>query len=153
MDQRRKRRPTATPLVGADRYATSVAVAKQFFAAPTTAGLANGQTFPDALAGDVDNGHLGAPMLLVGSTALPASVRAYLSGTATIKSLNVYGGTTAVANSRHECGDGRYLGEHVGQRSNPVERLHYPVCQGRLRQPAETIARRVRVEHDRLQLA
>jgi streptogramin lyase/putative cell wall-binding protein len=94
-----KAAPAATPLVGADRYATSVAVAKQFFAAPVTAGLANGQTFPDALAGDVDNGHLGAPMLLVGSTALPAVVRAYLSGTATIKSLNVYGGTTAVANA------------------------------------------------------
>ena len=91
--------PTAVPLVGADRYATSVAVAKQFFTAPTTAGLANGQTFPDALAGDVENGHLGAPMLLVGSTTLPASVQAYLSGTATIKSLNVYGGTNAVAES------------------------------------------------------
>jgi streptogramin lyase/putative cell wall-binding protein len=91
--------PTATPLVGADRYATSVAVAKQFFTAPTKAGLANGQTFPDALAGDVENGRLGAPMLLVGSTTLPATVRAYLSGTASIKSLNVYGGTTAVADS------------------------------------------------------
>jgi streptogramin lyase len=91
--------PTAAPLVGTDRFATSVSVAKQFFAAPTKAGLANGLTFPDALAGDVDNGHLGAPMLLVGPTALPASVRAYLSGTATIKSLNVYGGTTAIADS------------------------------------------------------
>jgi streptogramin lyase/putative cell wall-binding protein len=91
--------PTATPLVGADRYATSVAVARQFFAAPTKAGLANGLTFPDALAGDVENGRLGAPMLLVGSTALPASVRAYLSGTATIQSLNIYGGTTAVDNA------------------------------------------------------
>jgi streptogramin lyase/putative cell wall-binding protein len=91
--------PNATPLVGADRFATSVAVAKQFFTAPTTAGLANGQTFPDALAGDVENGHLGAPMLLVGPTTLPASVRAYLSGAATIKSLNVYGGTAAIADS------------------------------------------------------
>jgi streptogramin lyase len=91
--------PTAAPLVGADRFATSVAVANQFFTAPVKAGLANGLTFPDALAGDVENGHLGAPMLLVGSTTLPASVRAYLSGAGTIKSLNVYGGTTAVANA------------------------------------------------------
>jgi streptogramin lyase/putative cell wall-binding protein len=94
-----KAAPAATPVVGADRYATSVAVAKQFFAAPITAGLANGQAFPDALAGDVENGHLGAPMLLVGPIALPASVHAYLSGAATIRSLNVYGGTAAVANS------------------------------------------------------
>jgi streptogramin lyase/putative cell wall-binding protein len=91
--------PTATPLVGADRFATSVAVAKQFFTAPVKAGLANGQTFPDALAGDVENGRLGAPMLLVGPTTLPTSVRTYLSGTPTIKSLNVYGGTNAVADS------------------------------------------------------
>jgi streptogramin lyase len=91
--------PTATPLVGADRFATSVAVAKQFFTAPAKAGLANGLTFPDALAGDVENGHLGAPMLLVGPTTLPASVRAYLSATSTIDSLNIYGGTTAVANA------------------------------------------------------
>ena len=91
--------PTATRIVGADRFATSVAVAKQFFTAPTKAGLANGQTFPDALAGDVENGRLGAPMLLVGSTTLPASVRAYLSGAATITSLNVYGGTSAVADT------------------------------------------------------
>ncbi len=88
--------PTATPLVGADRFATSVAAAKQFFAAPVKAGLANGLTFPDALAGDVENGQLGAPMLLVGSTDLPASVRAYLTATPTIASLNVYGGTTAI---------------------------------------------------------
>ena len=90
---------TAVPLVGADRFATSVAVAKKFFTAPVKAGLANGLTFPDALAGDVENGRLGAPMLLVGSTTLPAAVQAYLSGTPSIKSLNLYGGTNAVANS------------------------------------------------------
>jgi hypothetical protein len=38
-------------------------------------------------------------MLLVGSTTLPASVRTYLSATPTIDSLNVYGGTTAIANA------------------------------------------------------
>ena len=40
-----------------------------------------------------------ADVCFISSTDLPASYQAYLSGTATIKSLNVYGGPTAVADS------------------------------------------------------
>jgi sugar lactone lactonase YvrE len=88
--------PASIPLVGADRYATSVQVAKRFFTTPATAGMADGLAFPDALAGDVENGQIGAPMLLVAPTGLPASVQAYLAGTPSVVALNVYGGTSAV---------------------------------------------------------
>ena len=96
--------PAAVKVVGADRYATSVAVARQFFTAPTVAGLASGVTFPDALAGGVDvagNGAAGAggPLLLVEPTAVPAVVKTYIAGTTTITSVNVYGGNVAISNA------------------------------------------------------
>ena len=96
--------PAAVKLVGADRYATSVAVARQFFTAPSVAGLASGVTFPDALAGGVDitgNGAAGAggPLLLVEPTAVPPVVKNYIAGTPTITSVNVYGGTSAIPNA------------------------------------------------------
>ena len=89
--------PSAVPIVGADRYATSVAVARKFFAAPTIVGLASGITFPDALAGGVEMGIVGGPMLLVEPTAMPVDVGAYITATPSITSMNVYGGTAAIA--------------------------------------------------------
>jgi streptogramin lyase len=96
--------PSAVKVVGADRYATSVAVAREFFTAPNVVGLASGVTFPDALAGGVDiatNGAAGAggPLLLVEPTAVPAIVKSYVAGTPTITSVNVYGGTSAISNA------------------------------------------------------
>jgi putative cell wall-binding protein len=91
--------PDATAIVGTDRYATSVRVASRFFATPVIAGLANGFAFPDALAGDVENGQIGAPTLLVAPTVLPASVGTYLSSSPSIVTLNVYGGTSAIADA------------------------------------------------------
>ncbi|HZV27133.1 MAG TPA: cell wall-binding repeat-containing protein, partial [Acidothermaceae bacterium] len=43
--------PTAQPLVGADRYATSILVANQLFASPSIVAIASGVAFPDALSG------------------------------------------------------------------------------------------------------
>src|SRR6185437_12527687 len=40
--------PSATALVGADRYATAAAVATKFFTSPTTIGVASGVKFADA---------------------------------------------------------------------------------------------------------
>jgi YVTN family beta-propeller protein len=65
-------RPTATRIVGADRYATANAVAARFFPAPTHTAVASGSGFPDALTGGTlvagdhgplllaDTGHTGA---------------------------------------------------------------------------------------------
>ena len=100
--------PTAVKLVGADRYATSVDVARQFFTTPNVAGLASGLTYPDALAGGVDVSGAGTtgvttgsggPLLLVEPTAVPQVVKSYIAGTPSITSLQVYGGTSAISSA------------------------------------------------------
>ncbi|GAA1172275.1 hypothetical protein GCM10009584_11510 [Ornithinimicrobium humiphilum] len=60
---------------GADRYATSAAVAAEFFPTPTDhALLANGLNFPDALASGPVAAHYQSPVLLTRPGGLPASV-------------------------------------------------------------------------------
>ena len=71
---------SATAVIGADRYATAVAVAKRFFAAPASVGVASGTTFPDALSGGAYLAHLGGPLLLTAPNALSAPTVAYLRG-------------------------------------------------------------------------
>jgi hypothetical protein len=89
--------PTATAVIGADRYATAVAVAQKFFVDPKVAGFASAVTFPDALSGGADIGAQGGPLLLVPpSGALPASVSGYLSATPSITGGFLFGGTAAV---------------------------------------------------------
>jgi len=68
--------PAATPIVGTDRFATSVMVASKFFlgddgpsSGPTIAGFASGLVFPDALSGGANIGAQGGPLLLVRSPA------------------------------------------------------------------------------------
>ena len=90
--------PGAVAIVGADRYATAVAVAEEFFDAPTTIGIATGLNFPDAMSG---GGHIGrrrSPMLLTGSTYLPGALSKYLNANAsTIEHVFIYGGPAAVS--------------------------------------------------------
>jgi uncharacterized membrane protein YgcG len=90
---------SATALVGADRYATSVLVAKQFFPAPTMAGLASGENFPDALAGGAYLAHAGGPLLLTAPGTLPAAITQYLASVRpALTTINVFGGASAVSN-------------------------------------------------------
>jgi putative cell wall-binding protein len=92
--------PAATPLQGADRYATAVAVATAIFSAPTSVGLASGVTFPDALSGGAYQAHAGGPILLTAPTTLPAATGSYLTGAkATIAATSVFGGDTALSAS------------------------------------------------------
>lgn len=89
-------RPTATPIVGADRYATSAAVAAKFFTAPTHVGVASGGDFPDALSGGALVGAANGPMLLADqghTTAATAYVNDVRAGVGTYW---VFGGTSAV---------------------------------------------------------
>ena len=90
--------PGATPIVGADRFATAVMVAQHFFTAPTTLGFASGLGFPDALAGGAGIGATGGPLLLVPACgALPSSVSSYLSSVhGSVQSASLYGGTAVV---------------------------------------------------------
>lgn len=91
--------PGAQPLVGADRYATSIVVARDLFAAPGVVTLASGAVFADALSGGPLAAFEGAPMILVPSNgALPAPVQVYLNkGSSSVLSAVLFGGTAAVS--------------------------------------------------------
>jgi putative cell wall-binding protein len=90
--------PSATPLVGTDRYATATAVAAQFFTAPTTVGVASGATFADALSGGANLAHTGGPLVLTDPSTVPASTSAYLTANAaTLTTASLFGGTSAIS--------------------------------------------------------
>ena len=93
--------PSAVALAGANRYATSQAVALAFFPAATGISVASGVTFPDALAGGVLAGTTNQPMLLVPPTGpLPEPPTAYLSTRhGMVTSALAYGGTAAISNA------------------------------------------------------
>jgi hypothetical protein len=90
--------PSATPLVGADRDATSVLVAEHFFTNPTAVGVATDSGFADALSGGADVARAGGPILLVPTfPPLQASTSIYLGSVGgTVTALFVYGGDNAV---------------------------------------------------------
>jgi hypothetical protein len=91
--------PTATAVVGSDRYATAVDVAATFWAAlKAFIGFASGATFPDALSGGANIGSHGGPLILVPPTGpLPSSVGSYLAALTAVTTTGLlYGGTAAV---------------------------------------------------------
>jgi putative cell wall-binding protein len=90
--------PTAIGIAGADRYATSEAVALAFFPATTGASLASAANYPDALAGGPVAGIANHPVLLVPPTgALPEPIAAYLKTHAgDITTIQAFGGTNAL---------------------------------------------------------
>ena len=63
-------------------------MAQAFFGTPEAIGFASGLSYPDALAGGVDVGLRGGPLLLVDPNSIDPSLRAYL---------NAIGGGIAVA--------------------------------------------------------
>jgi putative cell wall-binding protein len=91
--------PHARPLVGADRWETSVKVAAHFFPdAPSYLGFASGATFPDALAASTTAAAAGGPVVLVPACGtLPGSIAGYLtSGASNVGGAQLFGGTSAV---------------------------------------------------------
>lgn len=70
--------PPITRLAGADRYATSAAVAATYAAPQATVYVASGAGYADALSGAPLAGAHGAPLLLVAPTSIPAAVHAQL---------------------------------------------------------------------------
>ena len=91
--------PSATPIVGTDRYQTAAMIATKWFTHPASVGFVSGLDFPDALAGDAQMGLLGGPMLLVDPTnsALPTEVSTYLTSIAgDPTTAYAYGGTTVL---------------------------------------------------------
>ena len=86
----------ATRIAGADRYATSIAVAERFTKPGATVVVASGRAFPDALAGGPRAGALDAPLVLVPGGA-PADPDAF--GRLGPKDVVLLGGTGALAES------------------------------------------------------
>jgi YVTN family beta-propeller protein len=92
--------PSATAIVGADRFQTAVDVATRFFSSPASVGFATGRSFPDALSGGGLLGHLGAPLLLVDTSSVPTTVITYVSGAqATLTKGSLFGGVNTIGSS------------------------------------------------------
>lgn len=90
--------PSATALVGADRYATAAIVATRFFSAPTTVGVAAGTNFPDALSGSALLAGKDGPVLLATAAGLPSYSTTYLTSVkSSVKTAYVFGGTAVVS--------------------------------------------------------
>jgi YVTN family beta-propeller protein len=90
--------PSASAISGSDRYATAALVAQQFFASPTTVGLASGTTFADALPAAAYLARVGGPLLLTDPNTLPTSAATYLvAAQSGVTSAFVFGGTSAVS--------------------------------------------------------
>ena len=91
--------PSAIGIAGADRYATSDAVALAFFPTVTGVTVASAVNFPDALAGGPVAGTASQPVLLVpGSGSLPEPISSYLTTHAgEVTSVRAFGGVNAVA--------------------------------------------------------
>ena len=102
--------PEASPIVGASRFETGVAVAEALFDSPTVAGLARGDRFPDALAGGAHIASLGGPMLLTATDTLDGGVADLLCAS-DISRLFVYGGTAAVAEDVLSAAEGLVVGD------------------------------------------
>jgi YVTN family beta-propeller protein len=90
--------PSASAISGTDRYATATLVAQQFFATPTTVGLASGTTFADALPAAAYLARVGGPLLLTDPNALPLTASTYLtSAESGVTKALVFGGASAVS--------------------------------------------------------
>jgi len=93
--------PSAIGIAGADRYATSDAVALAFFPGATGISVASAASFLDALAAGPVAGLAQNPVLLVPpSGALPEPVTSYLTTHATtITAVKAFGGTSAITDA------------------------------------------------------
>jgi putative cell wall-binding protein len=81
---------------GLNRYATAAAISSSTFPTADTVLLATGVNFPDALAAGPWAGSLGAPILLVGPTWIPAETMAELDRLSPSRTV-ILGGTGAVS--------------------------------------------------------
>lgn len=90
----------AIPLVGADRYATSVAVAKKFFPNPSSVGVASGALYADALSGGALLARAGVPLVLAAPGSLPTDIGTYLrSVKSSATSAHLFGGSDALGDA------------------------------------------------------
>ena len=92
--------PTATAIVGVDRYDTARKVADTFFSGPTSVAVASGVNFPDALAGGAHIARKPGPLLLTDPFSLsPATDQYVRANKSTIGVAFIYGGPAAVSDA------------------------------------------------------
>jgi SpoIID/LytB domain protein len=87
-----------TRVWGPERFETAAAVASTLLPNATSAYVANGLLFPDALAGAALAGHVGAPVLLTKPTSLPGATATALQNQKP-SAITVLGGTAVVSSS------------------------------------------------------
>jgi len=93
--------PAALAIVGPTRYLTGVMVAQAFFGSPETIGFASGASFADALAGGVQIGLHGGPLLLIDPHAIDAGMRSYLNSIGGgVLTAWAYGGPASIPTSQ-----------------------------------------------------
>ncbi len=85
---------SATRLSGANRYVTSLEVAKKVNPNPDTVVLAYGQNYPDAIAGSVLTIN-NIPMILVNKNSIPSDMHSYISKADNAIILGGYGALSA----------------------------------------------------------
>jgi len=88
--------PVATRVAGANRYETAAALSQRSFkpGVPTVY-VANGATYPDAIAAGTAAAHDGGPLLLATANAVPSSTRREIARLAP-KRIVVLGGSAAI---------------------------------------------------------
>jgi hypothetical protein len=89
---------TVIRVAGADRYATSAAIADEFFSETLPTAFANGSGFADALAGSPLAARQSGPLILTRQACLPSPSAEHLSWYPA-ESLTVFGGVSVIANS------------------------------------------------------
>ena len=125
-----------TPLAGTDRFRTSVRVAQEidklFGPADqgpprTTAFLADGMTFPDALSAGPAASVLLAPVLLTNGSQTPAVVKSYVDGRTSIRTVNAVGRSASSAvNAFGSRAGARIIGSDRYETSAMVARQWFP---------------------------
>lgn len=81
-------------IVGSDRYVTAAKVAARFFDGASSAVLASGEDYGDAVSGSPLAALTGAPLLLTRASSLPAQAASYLA--ANKSNITLLGGTGAI---------------------------------------------------------
>ena len=87
-----------TRFAGVDRVHTSYLVNKDAFPQPTSAYLATGLNFPDALAGAAAAARAGSPLLVTMPWCVSAEVRSYVKGPS-VQRVTMLGGTPTLPDS------------------------------------------------------
>lgn len=80
---------------GPDRYQTAIAISKRFYDGRRFI-IANGDNFPDSLAGSSLAAYYKAPLLLTGAESLNRDLKAFLVG-AEVENLTVLGGNKSIS--------------------------------------------------------